>query len=161
MGRRAVAAVVGLVVIGAVVWFGASRGGLVGVLSGPPETPAASAATTAPAPAGPDDIRTLFDGHRSDVEVQSSGTVTRILSDDDDGSRHQRFILRLADGLTVLVAHTIDIAPRLDGLRTGDEVAFRGEYEWSDLGGTVHWTHHDPDGRHEDGWLTWQGRTYA
>jgi hypothetical protein len=65
------------------------------------------------------------------------------------------------DGLTVLVAHDIDIAPRLDGLRVGDRVDFHGEYVWSDLGGTVHWTHHDPSGGHEDGWLRWQGRTFS
>jgi hypothetical protein len=93
--------------------------------------------------------------------VDGSGTVARVLADDDDGSRHQRFILRLDDGLTVLVAHNIDIAPRLDGLRAGDTVGFRGEYVWSEQGGTVHWTHHDPAGRHADGWLRWQGRTYG
>ena len=37
--------------------------------------------------------------------LESSGTVMRVLADDDDGSRHQRFILRLGSGQTVLVAH--------------------------------------------------------
>jgi hypothetical protein len=92
--------------------------------------------------------------------VQGSGTVTRILSDDTDGSRHQRFILRIASGRTLLIAHNIDLAPRIGSLRTGDTVAFYGEYEWNDKGGVIHWTHHDPQGHHVGGWLEHNGRRY-
>jgi hypothetical protein len=93
------------------------------------------------------------------VEVEGAGTVVRLLSDDVEGGRHQRFILELPSGQTVLVAHNIDIAPRLDGLETGDDVAFRGIYEWNAQGGVVHWTHHDPSGQHAAGWLRHGGRT--
>ena len=96
----------------------------------------------------------------SGQQVQGSGTVTRILSDDTDGSRHQRFILRIASGRTLLIAHNIDLAPRIGSLRTGDTVAFYGEYEWNDKGGVIHWTHHDPQGRHVGGWLEHNGRRY-
>jgi len=56
----------------------------------------------------------------SGQQVRGIGTATRILSDDNDGSRHQRFILRLASGQTVLIAHNIDLAPRISSLSTGD-----------------------------------------
>ena len=85
--------------------------------------------------------------------MEGAGTVVRLLADDVEGGRHQRFILELASGQTVLVAHNIDVAPRLDGLEMGDEVAFRGVYEWNAQGGVVHWTHHDPSGEHAAGWL--------
>lgn len=101
-----------------------------------------------------------FKTRTSDVQVEGEGVVTRLLADDLDGSRHQRFILRLASGQTILVAHNIDVAPRLRGLRKGDSVRFNGEYVWSEKGGTVHWTHHDPAGRHAPGWLKHKGRTY-
>lgn len=101
-----------------------------------------------------------YENRRSDVQVSGQGTVTRILSDDNDGSRHQRFILRLSGGQTVLVAHNIDLAPRVASIATGDTVEFYGVYEWNDRGGVIHWTHHDPRGQHVGGWLKHRGRTY-
>lgn len=101
-----------------------------------------------------------FDRRATSLPVQGGGVVTRVLPDDDDGSRHQRFILQLSSGQTLLVTHNIDLAPRIPGLRTGDRVEFNGVYEWNSLGGVVHWTHHDPQGRREPGWLRHKGQTY-
>lgn len=115
-------------------------------------------ARTADARSG-DALAAAIRDRRSDAQVTGEGRVTRVLSDDDRGSRHQRFILDVGYG-TVLVAHNIDLAPRIESLRTGDIVGFSGEYEWNDRGGVVHWTHRDPAGRHEDGWLRHDGRTY-
>lgn len=97
---------------------------------------------------------------RSDLQLQGQGTVIKVLPDDNQGSRHQRFILRLQSGQTLLIAHNIDLAPKIENLRVGDVVSFFGEYEWSDRGGTVHWTHRDPGRRHVDGWLRHDGRIY-
>jgi len=83
-----------------------------------------------------------------------------MLADDLVGSRHQRFVVRLASGQTLLIAHNIDIAPRVAGLQNGDRVGFYGEYVWNEEGGMVHWTHHDPEGRHEAGWLKHNGQIY-
>ena len=96
---------------------------------------------------------------KSGILVSGDGTVTKTLPDDQEGARHQRFILRLTSGRTVLVAHNIDLAPRVP-VHPGDRVAFQGQYEWNDRGGVVHWTHHDPGGRHRAGWLRHAGRTY-
>lgn len=105
-------------------------------------------------------IADVFERQISDVMVEAQGTVDRTLSDDLEGSRHQRFILRLPTGLTVLVSHNIDIAPRIEAMRVGDEVTVRGEYEWNDLGGIIHWTHHDPNGNHPDGWILHNGQRF-
>ncbi len=86
--------------------------------------------------------------------------MPRILPDDNDGSRHQRFILRLDSGRTLLVAHNIDLAPRIPALQKGDTVAFHGVYEWNENGGVIHWTHRDPVGQHQPGWLRHDGRTF-
>ena len=94
------------------------------------------------------------------LQVEGRGSVVRLLADDEEGGRHQRFILRLTSGQTLLIAHNIDVAPRARGVRVRDTVAFCGEYEWNELGGTIHWTHRDPGGEHVDGWLKHRGRIY-
>jgi hypothetical protein len=105
-------------------------------------------------------IEIAFSEHNSNVQVEQNGRVLHILPDDLDGSKHQRFIVELPSGHTVLVSHNIDIAPRIDGLQKGEAVAFRGEYEWNEKGGVVHWTHHDPAGRHDDGWIDYRGKIH-
>ncbi len=107
-----------------------------------------------------DPIGRAFASRASDIQVQAEGTVTRVLPDDLSGPRHQRFIVELASGQTVLIAHNIDIAPRINRLEVGDNVRFSGEYVWNAKGGVVHWTHHDPQGRHVAGWLIHNGKTY-
>ncbi|RTR32761.1 DUF3465 domain-containing protein [Shewanella atlantica] len=109
---------------------------------------------------GTSQIAEAFKNRQSGLQVNSSGTVSKILSDDNEGSRHQRFILRLSNGQTLLIAHNIDLAPRISGIAVGDNVAFYGQYEFNNKGGVVHWTHHDPQGRHPDGWLKYKGKTY-
>lgn len=105
-------------------------------------------------------LQDAYDNRRSNLQVQGAGVVTKILSDDHEGSRHQRFIVRLRTGQTLLVAHNIDLAPRINSLKTGDTIEFYGEYEWNSKGGVIHWTHHDPVGRHIGGWLKHDGKTY-
>ena len=105
----------------------------------------------------------LMDAYRngvSDLIVEGAGRVERLLSDDLEGLRHQRFILRLESGQTLLVSHNIDVAPRINALREGDIVRFRGEYEWNQQGGILHWTHDDPKDWHADGWLEHNGVRY-
>ena len=92
--------------------------------------------------------------------VSGRGRVVKVLSDDLKGSRHQRFILDVGNGQTMLVAHSIDLAPRIDALRSGDQVEYAGEYEWNEQGGVLHWTHHDPGGRRPGVWLDHEGRRY-
>lgn len=105
-------------------------------------------------------LAAAFENRISDLQVEGAGEVSRILADDNDGSRHQRFILNLGSGQQLLVAHNIDLAPRIQALREGDYVAFYGEYEWNPKGGVIHWTHNDPQGRHVGGWLKHNGQIY-
>lgn len=119
--------------------------------------------TTAAAATAADDgaaaVAELFAGRRSGEMVEVEGAVQAVLADDVEGSRHQRFILTLAGGATLLVAHNIDLAPRVP-LRRGDAVRVRGEHQWNERGGVVHWTHRDPAAHHPGGWVQHSGRTY-
>jgi len=119
-----------------------------------------TATSTTRSTSGFSQVYTAFKSQRSDVQVLGAGKVKRILPDDNEGSRHQKFILRLANGHSILVAHNIDLAPKITRIRVGDVIEFYGEYEWTKQGGVVHWTHDDPRGRHEHGWLKHNGKTY-
>lgn len=136
-----------------------------------PTSPAPRAVPAAPAPALPRATPTpslsdnaaimrAFTNHARDVRVDGSGSVSRLLPDDNQGERHQRFLVRLPTGQSILIVHNIDIAPRVENLRVGDEIEFEGEYVWNERGGLVHWTHHDPASRHAPGWVKHAGRVY-
>ena len=90
---------------------------------------------------------------------EATGFIKRLLTDDNDGSRHQRFVLDMRDGQTLLIAHNIDIADRVP-VGLGDRVQFRGLYEWNELGGLIHWTHHDPQGVEEGGYIRYRTKLY-
>lgn len=105
-------------------------------------------------------LQQAYQNHQSDLQIQGSGRVIKTLPDDTKGTRHQRFIVKLTSGQTLLFAHNIDLAPKIRGLKKGDTIAFNGEYEWSEQGGVIHWTHKDPNRRHVDGWLEHNGQRY-
>lgn len=105
-------------------------------------------------------LQQAYQSQQSDLQVQGLGQVVKVLPDDNDGSRHQKFILKLNSGQTLLVAHNIDLAPRIPNLKVGDIVEFYGEYEWNKKGGVLHWTHKDPQNRHDHGWLKQNGQVY-
>jgi len=85
--------------------------------------------------------------------------VIKLLKDDLEGSQHQRFLVTAPGLPTFLIAHNIDLAPRVP-LREGDRVHIRGRYEWNNKGGVIHWTHHDPKGRKTGGWIRHREKTY-
>lgn len=104
-------------------------------------------------------LEQAFDQKQSHVWLQGQGVVKKLLPDDTHGARHQRFLVRISPSQTLLFAHNIDIAPRVEPLAAGDVVSFRGEYIYNPKGGILHWTHHDPQG-HQHGWIKHQDQTY-
>ena len=104
-------------------------------------------------------IRQAKDNPRSQFWLETQGEVIKLLKDDVKGSQHQKFLIKLAPDVTLLVAHNIDLADRVP-VGKGDKVAIRGRYEWNNRGGVLHWTHHDPKGRQEGGWIYARGKYY-
>lgn len=94
-----------------------------------------------------DAIRT----HASEVWVETDAQVVKLLPDDKDGDAHQRFLVDV-DGHSLLVAHNIDLAPRVP-IAAGDALRLRARYAWNDKGGVLHWTHRDPRHPNEGGWI--------
>jgi len=101
-----------------------------------------------------------FNNQISNLQVEGEGIVAKVLRDDTEGIRHQRFILRISGEQTVLIAHNIVLAPRVENIKNGDKVKFFGEYEWNKKGGVIHWTHRDPNKKHVNGWIRHQDRQY-
>ncbi len=109
---------------------------------------------------GVSQVEAAYERQQSDVQVKGRGQVIKLLADDLKGAKHQKFIVKISDSLTVLISHNIDLAPRINNLSRGKNISFYGEYVFNNKGGLVHWTHHDPQKRHVDGWLKYNGKTY-
>lgn len=101
-----------------------------------------------------------FGSYLNYAQIQDEGTLIKQLPDDTKGSRHQRLILQFENNLTMLLVHNIDVAPRIEGLKKGDRIAFLGEYIWSKKGGTIHWTHRSSTPKHPHGWVRHKGKQY-
>jgi hypothetical protein len=104
-------------------------------------------------------VEQAFAAKRSDVQVSGKGKVIKLLADDNKGSRHQKFLVKINAQQTLLFAHNIDLAPRVP-LQIGDEITFNGKYVYNPKGGVMHWTHHAPQGDHEAGWVMLNGQKY-
>jgi hypothetical protein len=113
---------------------------------------------------GPDDaaVCAAYHAGRSHVEVVASGRVTRVLGVQNGRvSPHEGFLMRLDSGCDVVVR--VEANTDFTGtfpLAAGDRVVVKGEYEFYPLGGVIHWTHRDPRGRHEGGFIETAGKTY-
>lgn len=87
------------------------------------------------------------------------GVVTRLIPDDPEIERHQRMIVDIGAGRTLLVTHNLDVSRRVPaGL--GDRVEVRGMFEWNDRGGLLHWTHDDPFTGESAGYIRLRGACY-
>ncbi len=62
-------------------------------------------------------VQDAYAARQSDVQIHGTGIVKKVLPDDRKGLQHQKFILQIDSGQTLLVAHNIDVAPRLPGLK--------------------------------------------
>ena len=104
-------------------------------------------------------IQRVLDKRDTGTWVDTAGMVIRLLADDHDESRHQRFIIDTGAQQTLLIAHNLDLSERVP-LGIGDRVRVRGVYECNDLGGLIHWTHCDPLGAEVGGYVRFRGRDY-
>jgi hypothetical protein len=91
--------------------------------------------------------------------LESKAKVIKLLKDDVRGNPHQKFLVKLAPDITLLVAHNTALAKRVP-IQKGDDIKIRARYEWNNRGGVLHWTHHDPKGKREGGWIYANGKYY-
>jgi hypothetical protein len=127
-----------------------------------PASKPASKPTDKPATDG--GIADLFKKQQSDTWIEAEGVIKKILPDDNDdsdgSSKHQRWIVRVPSGIEILIAHAFDVSARVP-VEEGDTIRFRGEYEYTEKGGTVHFTHAPKFKRREPGgWIEHNDKLY-
>lgn len=123
------------------------------------------ATVSATGDAGNRQIYEAWRAGRSKVEVQATGSIARILGErSGESGPHQGFLLHLTGpgghGLTVRIESNLALIRAFPALRDGEAAVVRGEYEFDRRGGVIHWTHHDPRGRHPAGFVEVGGRRY-
>lgn len=91
------------------------------------------------------------------AEVHGRGTVERVLGIRESRTgEHEGFIVRMNERSIKVETNTGITGPI--PLHRGDTIALQGQYECSD--GVIHWTHHDPRGRHMSGYIEIHGYRY-
>jgi hypothetical protein len=93
-------------------------------------------------------------------QVEGVGEVVLILSRDPSDSHSQKFIARLDSGKMMLIVHNTGVAPRIENLELGDQIAFCGEYSVGQRGESITRTHRDTANRAKSGWLKHDGKVY-
>ena len=104
----------------------------------------------------------LEEAHRyrqTGIMAEVDGTVARILMDDKEDQRNQKFTIRLTNGQMVLVIHDQEAAGRVP-VSFGDTVLVRGEYVWTETGGTLRHTQRDYSAQRLHGWIDHKGERY-
>jgi hypothetical protein len=100
---------------------------------------------------------------QSGAEVTVEGAVVRVLATHSGAQGvHEQFIVAVRANNAeqdVLVADNISIG-RAAPVHTGDDVTVRGELAIDPSGPVIHWTHHDPRGRHQSGFVRLGGVLY-
>ena len=105
-------------------------------------------------------LKKIIESKQSGKIITINTQVLKVLSDDVQGDKHQRLILKvLNSNITLLLAHNIDIAPRVPVIK-GDIILVHGQYEWNEKGGIIHWTHRDIKNKHPNGWVDYKNKRY-
>lgn len=91
------------------------------------------------------------------AEVQ--GQVTRLIMDEEESAREQKFVIYAISGQSLLVTHDLSRSDRIP-VAIGDKVMVRGEYVWSEPGGTLVWTTRDNGSGGRNGWIEHKGERY-
>lgn len=104
-------------------------------------------------------IQRAYTDRVSNIWVETDATVKALRQNIEDIERHQNFVIELENGHRLEVLHNLDMAAGVP-VRPGTLIRLRGEYDWTPQGGVIHWTHSDPTGQREGGWIEYQGRKY-
>lgn len=107
-------------------------------------------------------FRVLADAYvnkKSGMMAEVQGQVTRLIMDEDESAREQKFVIHAISGQSLMVTHDLSRSDRVP-VATGDEVIVRGEYVWTEPGGMLIWTTRDSGSGDRHGWIDHKGERY-
>jgi hypothetical protein len=96
----------------------------------------------------------------SGVQLSLEGKISRVFSSMETEAGQQKFSLQLAQGQVVTVIHDVRLGSAIEDLAEGEIIEVFGEYQWAPDGGVIHWTHRDPEGNRQAGWVRYKDRLY-
>ena len=100
-----------------------------------------------------------FYEQRTGIMVEVSGQVVRVLQSGGNESASQWFQMRTPNGQHFLVGHHSDASDAIP-LLARENIVVRGEYEWTESGGTIRQTQRDTSLRRRHGWIEYKGKRY-
>ncbi|MBC7465045.1 MAG: DUF3465 domain-containing protein [Bdellovibrio sp.] len=86
--------------------------------------------------------------------------VIKKLKDDNQGIRHQKWLVQSPAGQIILFVHNLELCQPLD-IEKNDMVQLAGEFKWTDKGALIHWAHFDPKKKRPDGYVEFKRRKYC
>ncbi|WP_374078674.1 DUF3465 domain-containing protein [Bdellovibrio bacteriovorus] len=107
-----------------------------------------------------DIVRAVNDQRRVNFVEGGGMVVTKVLPDDNNGLKHQKWVVRLSNGKTMQAVYNSDMCPRVP-VKVGDVIAMGGMFLWTNTGALLHWLHHDPRGNRPDGYVFVNGKYYC
>lgn len=96
---------------------------------------------------------------RTGMMVEVTGKVIRILGYNKPDSDFQWFEMKTPNGQHILIGHNNDSSDSIP-LFVQDEVTVRGEYEWTERGGTIRSTQRDSSLQRRHGWIAHKDKRY-
>ena len=104
-------------------------------------------------------VERAFYDKQSDLMVEVTGEVVRVVRPVKGNEGHQEFQLRLPNGQLLSVVRNTSAEDRVP-LVASDQVTVRGNYRWSELGGVIHGVQRDYSLDRMHGWVELDGKKY-
>ncbi len=111
---------------------------------------------------GKHDVDRIMDawGKRtSNILVEVEGRVALLMPVLEVKGRQQQFMVVLENGHRLVISHDLELS-RSVPVEVNNKIRVKGEYDWTYGGGHIHWTHSDPTGDREGGWIEHLGIRY-
>lgn len=104
-------------------------------------------------------VQEAYQYRQTGMMVEVTGSVVRLLRPAPEEPDVQKFIIRLPNGQSIVVVHHAAPDNRVP-VNVNDTVLVRGQYVWTETGGTIRNTSRDLSTQRRHGWIEFAGERY-